>query len=340
MDEQKRKRHRIRLAAISAVVALLAAGSGASARAAGEAQGFIEEPLRLLSMLQQDVETIYDLPAVGGPTPQQEQVNAGGVHIDLSVRYLTDYVFRGIDRSEPGGGFRDEDGNPVTFPADEGTSPGAEDAPNLQFDGRLTFDLGSLPHPFVGLFVNVYDDDPVSRFQEIRPVVGLEWTVRPLTVAAGHTNYIFPEREAINTAEVWVSAQLDDSVFFRTDKPVFTPYVLAAYDYDLYEGLYLEGGLKHDFELQDLGVTLTLVGRLAYVVNDPQFSAVPDADHGLQHYDIGLIGSYSLNKLLNVSSNRYGDFRLEGYLFYTDGIDNQLLADTQLWGGVGIGFHY
>ena len=338
MDEQKRKRQGIRCAVAAAAVALLAAYGAAPARA-GEAHGFVEEPLRL-SMLQQDVETIYDLPAVGGPTPQQEQVNAGGVHIDLSVRYLTDYVFRGIDRSEPGGGFRDEHGNPVTFPADEGKSPGAEDAPNLQFDGKLTFDLGSLPHPFVGLFVNVFDDDPVSRFQEIRPVVGLEWTIRPLTVSAGHTNYIFPEREAINTAEVWLSAQLDDSVFFRTDKPVFTPYVLAAYDYDLYEGLYLEGGIKHDFELHDLGVTLTLVGRLAYVVNNPQFSAVPGNEDGLQHYDIGLIGSYSLNKLLNVSSNRYGDFRFEGYLFYTDGIDDKLLADTQLWGGVGIGFHY
>jgi hypothetical protein len=339
MDEHKRKARRgVRFAATASAAAVLAGLWVTSSVRAGEAQGFAEEPLHL-SMLQQDVETIYDLPAVGGPSPQQEAVNNGGVHIDLTVSYLTDYVFRGIDRSEPGGGFRDEHGNPVTFPADTGKSPGAEDAPNLQFDGRLNFDLGSLPHPFVGLFVNVFDDDPVSRFQEIRPFVGLEWTVRPLTLAAGHTNYIFPEREAINTAEIWASATLDDSVFFRTDKPVFTPYVLAAYDYDLYEGLYLEGGLKHDFELRDLGVTVTLLGRVAYVVNDRQFSNAPNADTGFQHYDIGLIGSYSLNTLLNISK-RYGDFRLEGYLFYTDGIDNKLLADTQLWGGVGIGFRY
>lgn len=284
----------------------------------------------------QDVETIYDLPDVAPAATQNEGVNAGGVHLDLRVSYLTDYVFRGIDRSDPGGGFRDELGNPFESPTG---SPGAEDAPNLQFDGKLEFDLGDLPHPFVGLFVNVYDDDPISRFQEIRPVVGVEWTIRPITLAGGYTNYIFPEREAINTSEAWASIRLDDSLFFRTDKPVLAPYVFAAYDVDLYDGLYLEAGFRHDIDLPDIAVILSVQADIAYVLNHVGFTGANGQDTGFQHYDIGLVGHYSLNTLLNVS-RRYGDYQLEGYLFYTDGIENDLLATSQIWGGVGIRFQY
>ena len=43
--------------------------------------------------------------------------------------------------------------------------------------------------------------------------------------------------------------------------------------------------------------------------------------------------------LLNIP-RRYGDWRLKGYLFYTDGIEDELRADTQLWGGMGIQFSY
>ena len=51
------------------------------------------------------------------------------------------------------------------------------------------------------------------------------------------------------------------------------------------------------------------------------------------------VGTYSLNTLFNVS-RRYGEWTLQGYLYYVDGINNGLRADTQLYGGAGIGFRY
>src|SRR3954449_8190795 len=96
-------------------------------------------------MLQNEPDSVYAPPS---PPREEEGFNQGGVHLDLTVNYLTDYVYRGIERLEV---------------------PGHEDKPNLQFDGKMSFDLGKLPHPFVGTFVNVADSDPVSRFQEIRP---------------------------------------------------------------------------------------------------------------------------------------------------------------------------
>src|SRR4051812_39952440 len=62
--------------------------------------------------LAQDFESVYDLEA---PPPADAGVNEGGVNFDLNVRYLTDYVFRGIDRSESNGGFNDDKGRPIVF---------------------------------------------------------------------------------------------------------------------------------------------------------------------------------------------------------------------------------
>src|SRR5207248_9467070 len=96
-------------------------------------------PLKL-SLLADQVESVYAPPEA----PQQEQgANEGGVNFNLTVGYWTDYLFRGIDRSESGG---------------------AEDSPNILFDGQMRFILGRYPTFFLGLFSNIYDSDPTSRF--------------------------------------------------------------------------------------------------------------------------------------------------------------------------------
>jgi hypothetical protein len=268
-----------------------------------------------LALLPED-QSVYAPPA---PPREDEGINAGGVHVDLVVRYLTDYVYRGIDHSEVGGN---------------------EDAPNLQFDGKLSFDLGKLPHPFVGVFVNVFDSDPISRFQEIRPFMGFDWTLRPFVIEAGNIFYIFPERDSQNTTEVYLQVTFDDSWLFRTDRPIVSPYIYAAYDYDKYDGWYFEAGVKHDFIIENTGLTITPLARIAYVYNNPFYSTrVGGKDTGLQHYDVGIVGSYSLNHLFHFSP-RYGTFALEGYLYYTDRTSTDLRADIQIWGGMGIGFHY
>jgi hypothetical protein len=187
----------------------------------------------------------------------------------------------------------------------------------------------------------VYNDDPVSRFQEVRPYIGFDWHLKPLRISAGNTTYIFPEREDFNTSEVYGRLELDDTLLLgRGDGPVFSPYIFAAYDYDLWDGLYLEAGISHDFLFDDIGVVLTAVADVGFSLNNDFFASTAGGDDtGFQHYDVGLIGSYALNPLLNIP-RRYGQWKLRGYLFYTDGIENDLRSDTQVWGGVGIHFSY
>ncbi|MEO6435682.1 MAG: hypothetical protein ABIP55_07955 [Tepidisphaeraceae bacterium] len=300
--------------------------------AAGLALGVVPTAARAaqpLSLLQDSAyESIYAPPAV---TTEDQGTNQGGVNIDLVLSYFSDYVFRGIDRSE--------------------TSE-TEDAGNIQFDGALRWDLGRYPDLFMGVFTNINEGDSISHFQEIRPYFGIELTARPLILTAGNTFYIYPDRDTSNTAEVWGRLQLDDSYFFRTDDPVFSPYVLCAYDYRQGDGFYLEAGVRHDFQIEDTPLVLSPVARVAYVINHQLFrtGGIPAADPafgigtsgpetGFQHYQLGLEATYTLNQLLNIPA-RLGQLDLKGYLFYTDGIDNDLRADTEIYGGVGIGFSY
>jgi hypothetical protein len=285
------------------------------------AGAYAQDPLPPLGsaplLLADDLESVYAPPEIPS---EADGVNEGGVNIALQVAYMTDYVYRGVDRSEVGG---------------------YEDAPNLQVDGKLSWNLGELPHPFIGIFANVYDSDPISRFQEIRPYLGADWNIRPFIFSFGHINYIYPDRDDFNTSEVFVKVVFDDSFLFSTERPIFSPYVFGAYDYDLNNGYYLEAGISHDIPIEDTGIVLTFTGNIAYVNGiQHQFAFFSRDDEGLQHWEVGMIGTYSLNTLLNFS-RRYGEWTLKGYLFYTDGIEEGMLAaDNQLWGGVAIGFRY
>lgn len=299
--------------AVAAVVALSAVRSYAQANVAAP------DPASLFperaNFLADDASGSF-YPQLGrGP---DELVNRGGVHFDLDTRYLTRYVYRGIDQSTLG------------------HSP----ENSLQFDGKLTFDLGKLPHPFVALFANVFNEDPISRFEEVRPTLGVEWTLRPFIFSGGFNTYLFPNRKPLDTQEVWASLAIDDSLLFRVARPILSPYVFAVYDLDLYQGYYFEGGIRHDFVIDELGLTLSPSAHVAYVLNNPQYALTRgQIESGFQHYGAGLDGKYSLNRLFNFS-RRYGEWSVNGYLYYTDGLANHLRADTRIWGGVGMSFSY
>ncbi|HEY7086931.1 MAG TPA: hypothetical protein VH518_02510 [Tepidisphaeraceae bacterium] len=274
------------------------------------------QPLSL-SLQPSEPETVYAPPAAPAPGTG---INEGAVHFELAIGYFTDYVYRGIEIFEP---------------------PGAEDRANLQINSKLSFDLGKLPHPFIAVFTNFADSDPVSTFQEIRPYVGFDWNLRPLVVSAGYTTYLYPDRDKFETSEVWGQILVDDSYFLRTEHPILSPYIYAAYDLDLYNGWYFEGGVSHDFVIEDTGLTLTAEANVAYVRGFELFATVPNQKdvNGFQHYQFGLIGTYSLNQFFKFPT-RYGEWSLQGFLYYTDGIDNDLRSTTQTWGGAGILFRY
>lgn len=258
-------------------------------------------------------ESVYPPPE---PVASDEERNLGsGINVDLVARFLTDHMWRGIER----------------FDANS-----KEDFANIQLQGKLALDLGKLPHPFVDLFLNMAEDDPESTLQEIRPTIGFDWTIRPLVLSAGYIGYIFPERDNIDTGEVFAQISFDDSGIFKQDQPVLSPYIYGAYDFDEFDGVYLEAGFRHRHPIEETDLTFELNAHVAYVNGlDLLFSDNTEDDSGFHHYQIGLNAIYQLNNTLNISE-RYGVWSIIGYLNYTDGIDSDLNASTQLWGGVGI----
>jgi uncharacterized protein (TIGR02001 family) len=295
-------------------------GSSAAWMLLGVAMALLTIPLRAelpesFSVLPND-DSVYAPPS---RATEDQGSNQGGVNLDLTFAYMSDYIYRGVDHT---------------------AFPSRAKKPDIQFDGKVEFNTGKLPHPFVGIFADIYDNDPMSRFQEIRPYAGLNWTIRPVIIEAGVNSYIYPEREKFNTGEAYLKLTFDDSSIFKTEHPVFSPYVYAAYDYDKNNGFYYEAGLKHDFVIQDTGVTFTVLGDVAYISHIREmFILANQKTYGWQHYDVGLIGTYQLNQLLHLA-RRYGEINLQGYLWYTDGLDHKMAHVDKLWGGIGLQFKY
>jgi hypothetical protein len=304
-----------------AVCCIGALSVGLAAIAARPALASDTSGVPAFSLLPPDTERVYDQPQ---PPREDEGINNGGVNTEVDVRYLTDDVYRGVSHDIAAGENRH--------------------AANFQVQTTLSFNLGKLPHPFVGVFTDVDDSDPVSRFQEIRPYFGVNYTLRPIISEVGYNTYIYPERERLdpspNTSEFYLKLTLDDSYFFLTPKPVLSPYIYGAYDYQRNKGWYIETGLRHDFTFEDYGFVLTPYGDVAYVSNfAQQFVAVSPQDSGFQHYDLGIIGTLSLNHVFNLPP-RYGQFSVQGYCTYTSNFSNPVLANRETWGGVGLVFKY
>jgi len=288
----------------------------ALAALAGSASAQVRQAYQLLDDRTPSADNVY-LP---DDTPRPDQLtNQGGVHFSLDTSYLSHYMYRGIDQS---------------------TRP-RKNENALQFDGRLTFELDNFPHPFVGVFANIFNTDPVSRFEEVRPYFGLEWTIRPITISGGFNSYIFPNREGFDTQDGWMSLKIDDSRLFHSETPIFSPYAYAAYDLEKYHGFYLEAGIRHDFVIYNTGLILTAVGDFAYVAHDRYFLTPLTVGNvsGFQHYDGGLEATYDLSHLVYLPK-RYGIWELKGYLFYTGSVNPAVRADNRIWGGVGINFRY
>ena len=258
-------------------------------------------------------ESVYGEPRVQTPG---SGFNEGAVHLGISVRYATDYVFRGLEIVEP---------------------QTSEDATNVGVDATLNFDLGRLPDPYVRLITNSAEGDDFSNFQVIRPIVGLAFENEAFDLKLAHQSFTYPDRTGLDTSEIFGEVHFNDAILGGERGRVFGPYLFAAYDYDTFEGTYVEGGLRRSERVGDSALTLGYEAHVAYV--DGLGDLFGGDGSGFQHWQVGVLASYDLNDLLNIS-RRFGRFSVEGQLYYTDGIEDDLAAETQLWGGGGIAFRY
>ncbi len=258
-------------------------------------------------------ESVYGEPRLQTPG---SGFNEGAASIGVAARYATDYMFRGIEPVEP---------------------DAPEDATNLGIEARLSFDLGRLPNPFVQIITNTAEGDDISNFQVIRPAVGLMWSPEAFDLTIAHQSFTYPDREGLDTSEVFADIHFNDAVLSGDVGRVIGPYAFVAYDYDAFEGTYAELGIRRAARAGDSSLTLGYNAHVAYVDDLPNLFGGDGT--GFQHYQLGVTARYDLNTVLNIS-RRYGQWAAEGQLNYTSGIDDDLLAEDQIWGGAGIVFRY
>ncbi len=300
-----------------AVMLLCSLGAGAPADDGSAGRWRLADAPRLMLQPIPQQESVYRPPDV---TDHMGGYNDGALSLSIFGRYMTDYIYRGLEVVEP---------------------QTHEDAVNVQLGSELRLDLGRLPDPFFRVLTNTAEGDDISNFQVIRPAVGLMWESETFKLALGTQTYTYPDRGDLDTAEVFLELEINDgAAFFNEERPILGPFFTVVYDFDQFEGLYVEGGLRRRFDITDTNIQVTVEGLVAYVNDFALYSASPLNDgNGFSHYQISLTAEYRLNTLLNIS-RRYGQWSLAGYLNYTDGIDNELGATTQLWGGGGIVFRY
>jgi hypothetical protein len=227
---------------------------------------------------------------------------------EASIGWASDYVFRGVEPVEPGG---------------------REDVGHVPVAGRL--ELDGAVRPWVGLVTDFADDNGFA-VQVVRPAAGVAWDVGAVEVDLWHESFLYPDVGEPNTNEV--AARLT----FVGDRealapPRLQPFALAAYDYDAHDGLYLELGTRLRLTPPESDLALHVEALAAYVHDHEYFAA--DDDTGWQRYDVSLLASYELNELLNLPQRR-GTVTLDARLTYTGGLDDDLQADEQLHGGVGL----
>ena len=122
-------------------------------------------------LLPDDAGNVYAPPRV---LLKEEGMNQGGVNLDLKFTYLSNYIYRGVDHSN---------------------FPGRSQRPNLQFDGTVTFDLDKWPHPFVGIFANLYNNgDKTGAYKNIRRA----FLIEAVLFAAGFAFLFFFGIDALN----------------------------------------------------------------------------------------------------------------------------------------------
>ncbi|MEM6560789.1 MAG: hypothetical protein AAF656_04240 [Planctomycetota bacterium] len=259
--------------------------------------------LPLLLLTADPPRTIYGAPREM-PDVVESPWSIGG---NVATGWSSDYVFRGFEILEPGG---------------------REDSGNYYLDAQLTLERDNRPVVYVELFANAAESDPLVEFQTYQPTIAATGRIDALQWTVGHTSFFYPERPQLRSNEVFVEFEYIQNTAV-IDDDYWQPFVLAAYDYDRFDGLYAEAGLRLFVPMLEPAY-LNFEAAVAAVADHDQFGG-----SGLQHYRVGVTAGYELNELLNVSRSR-GRVSIEGTLVYTDGIDDDLASTTQLHGGVGV----
>lgn len=186
------------------------------------------------------------------------QAHDSDTHVSLSLDQgiFTDYVWRGINFN------------------DQAVNQGSVDV------GLETEDLGSFGF---NIWYNMDLNENREYGLESSTVTEIDYTLYweksfdIVTLGAGYIYYAFPEDDTIDTSEVYISASLDTFL---------APSLTIYKDVDLHDGVYIDFGIGHDFEITET-LALSVGANIGWA--DSKFSEANygNNDSGFTNYSIG-----------------------------------------------------
>ena len=260
-------------------------------------------------------------------------------NIGVDYTITSDYIWRGINLSEPAG----ERG----------------DVPNHQLNVWLeiptdrfgTFSASVWFVWYAGQTLITPTED--TKLQEVDYILSWAYALKPIdtTVTLGWIAYTFPPfaGDAHTTYELFVKLEYDDSKLWGTEGPVLSPYFYYGIDLDLAEhASWMEFGISHEFALADcealentalkhMTITPALVLGIDHRYLD-KFAGVSGVSPStrLAFINYGVSVGYDISAALGIPE-KYGSVSMSGFLNFSQAL-NQTLLNDEFYGGATVSY--
>ena len=274
---------------------------------------------------------------------------ASGFPTALNVTYSlsSDYIFRGINRSEYRREGREKPNHQLT--ADVGFDVGQMFGEPAGTCGTLEF--GTF-FEWYGMQKKLNPAGGGQNLQEVDYTVAWSYDIEPCdtTVRLGYTFYTFPNANGANTSEWFMGFEHNDAWMWKQWLPdnedgVLNPTFLFAQDVDRGAGtaVWMELGLSHEFAVCP-NVMVTPSWKLG--IDHNYYQAITGDGHGnstrFANMLWGLDMTYDMNEVLPIPDG-WGTMALTGFLYFSDALGNAEdsgVIQDEFFGGMSIGWSF
>ena len=278
--------------------------------------------------------------AAGEKCAEPEWTKPIPLTFNLTYVYTNKYIFRGINFSD-GPGMNDQ----LTL--------------NAEYDTKSFGVFGA-----TGWFEWFQGQKHLTpwaegNLQEVDYSFYWKYLIEPIgtTFETGYIHYTFPpyryagapKGSSDQDGEWYFKLAFDDSKWFGTKTPIFSPYYAFYLDTDAAaQTSWMEVGISHAFALSDLGMgevpvlkNITLTPSMILGMQNGYYAAFGLEDSSqtrCANLQWGLDAAYDVSSAFHISP-KYGKMTLGGFLYWSEALDTAAIQN-QLYGGLKLGYSW
>lgn len=279
-------------------------------------------------------------------TIREESTFDSMLDLDITYYLYSDYIFRGLNRSEYLGEGREKFNHQLTtsLAVDIGMLFGQE----AGTCGKFGFDT------FFEWYAQQKRLDPVyggQNLQEVDYTLWWSYDIEPIETmfTLGYTFYVFPNDKPRNTDEWFVNLEHNDAWMWKwmwpdNEEGVLNPSFLFVQDVDeTGGGMWMELGVSHDFAIcEALTLTPSATAAIDHRYLEDLAGPVTGGSTTFAYVQYGLDAAYDLTPLLKLPPC-VDAVTLKGFVYFNDALGNledNLIIQDEFFGGMSLGFSF